>query len=114
MCRTSAVTAFSASTRTPTSIDVLQTALTQARQRSSSPTYTGSVKVIRSIPAVTTRQPLWRIAAIPATSSHIRMTTPPWTKPAEFASWMLIQRISSELERETGRGCAILGHGRRS
>ena len=97
------MTAFSASTRTPTSIDVFQTALTQARQRSSSPTWTGSVKVIRSTPAVTTRLPQCRIAAIPATSSHILITTPPWTNPAELASWMLIQRISSELDLETGR-----------
>ena len=59
------------------------------------------------MPAVTTRQPLWRIAAIPATSSHILITTPPWMNPAEFASWMLIQRISSECERATGRASAM-------
>src|SRR5689334_18564621 len=61
------------------------------------------------MPAVTTRRPQCRIAAIPAASSHIRMTTPPWTNPAELASWMLIQRISSERERETGRGSSGLG-----
>ena len=83
---------------------MLQTAFTVALQRSSSPTWTGAVKVIRSIPAVTTRVPQWRIAAIPAASSHIRITVPPWTNPAEFASWMLIQRISSERESAAGRG----------
>ena len=36
--RTFQVTAFSASTRTPTSIEVLQTAFTEAMQRISSPT----------------------------------------------------------------------------
>jgi hypothetical protein len=35
------------------------------------------MKVIRSMAAVTTRLRQWRIAAIPATSSHSFMTTPP-------------------------------------
>ena len=43
---------------------------------------------------------------MPATSSHIRITTPPWMNPAEFASWMLIQRISSDSEPATVRGSA--------
>ena len=62
---------------------------------------------MRSIPAVTTRWLQWRIAAIPAASSHMRITVPPCTKPAEFASWMLIQRISSEREAAAARG--VLG-----
>jgi hypothetical protein len=33
------------------------------------------------------------MAAIPATSSHIRMIVPPCTFPAMFASAMLIQRV---------------------
>ena len=41
------------------------------------PTNTGCRNVMRSMPAVTTRLPEWRIAAMPATSSHIRMITPP-------------------------------------
>src|SRR5690242_7221681 len=76
-------------------------------QRRSSPTKSGREKVIRSMPAVTTRPPQWRIAAMPAASSHIRITTPPWMKPAEFASWMLIQRISSEQDAEAGRGASL-------
>src|SRR5581483_11486163 len=99
-------TAFSASTRTPTSIEVRQAAFTVAMQRSSSPTKSGSAKVIRSIPAVTTLPPQCRIAAMPAASSHIRITTPPWMKPAEFASGMPIHRISSEQEAEAGRGAS--------
>jgi hypothetical protein len=67
------------------------------------------MNVIRSIPAVTERIPQCRIAAIPAASSHILITTPPWTKPAEFASWMLIQRISSDRESEALRGSCFAG-----
>ena len=104
MWRRSPVRGSSASTRTPTSIEVRQAALTVARQVSSSPTWTGSVNVIRSIPAVTTRRPQWRIAAIAAASSQVFITMPPWTKPAVLASWTPAQRISSERESATGRG----------
>ena len=62
------------------------------------------MNVIRSIPAVTTRRPQWRMAAIAAASSQIFITMPPCTKPAELASWTPIQRISSERESATGRG----------
>ena len=78
--------ASSASTRTPTSIDVRHAALTVARQVSSSPIEIGSTKVTRSTPAVTTRRPQWRIAAIAAASSQVFITTPPCTKPAALAS----------------------------
>ena len=57
MWRRSPVRGFSASTRTPTSIEVRQTALTVAEQIRSSPMLTGWMKVIRSIAAVTTRVP---------------------------------------------------------
>ena len=79
VCRTSPLRGFSASTRTPTSIDVRHTALTLACSVTSSPMWTGSRKVMRSMPAVTTRWRQWRIAAIPAASSHSFMTLPPWT-----------------------------------
>src|SRR5437588_9765301 len=59
---------------------------------------------MRSIPAVTTRRPQWRIAAIPATSSQSFMITPPWTFPAVLASAMPIQRVSTEVESDGRRG----------
>ena len=88
---------FSAVTRTPTSIDVRQAALTLACTVSSWPTCTGWRNVIRSIAAVTTRQPECRTAAMPATSSQRCMITPPWTLPAVFESAMPIQRVRTEL-----------------
>ena len=102
MWRRSPVRGFSASTRTPTSIEVRQTALTLAEQIRSSPMLTGCMKVIRSIAAVTTRLPEWRIPAIPATSSQSRITTPPWTNPAELASPMPIHLTSSERDSAAG------------
>jgi uracil-DNA glycosylase len=57
---------------------------------------TGEVNVIRSIAAVTTRPPEWRIAAIPAASSQSFITTPPCTNPAELASPIPIQRARYE------------------
>src|SRR5438270_10413338 len=56
------------------------------------------------MPAVTTRVPLCRIAAIPATSSHRRMIAPPWTWPAVFASSTPIQRVRTELVLAGRRG----------
>ena len=94
---------FSASTRTPTSIELRQTAFTEAVQRSNSPTNTGVMKVIRSIPAVTTRRPECLIAARPPASSTSRITVPPWMKPPELASPIDIQRTSIELESEIRR-----------
>ncbi len=44
------------------------------------------MNVIRSMPAVTTRPPQWRIAAIAAASSQVFITIPPWTNPAVLAS----------------------------
>ena len=81
-----------------------------AEQVRSSPTLTGSRKVMRSIPAVTTRVPQWRTAATPAASSQSFITMPPWTNPAEFASTSPIQRIRAEREAEA----ACLGSIRRS
>ncbi len=106
MCRRSRVNGFSASTRTPTSIELRQAALTVAVQLSSSATATGSRNVIRSSPAVTTRMPQCLIAASPAASSMKRRTVPPWIEPAEFASWTLIQRISCEVDSEACRGAS--------
>ena len=94
----------SAVTRTPTSIDERQAAFTLACTVSSWPTFTGWMNVIRSIAAVTTRQPEWRTAAMPATSSQKRMITPPWTKPAVFESAMPSQRVNTDCEADGGRG----------
>ena len=102
--RLSPVRTSSASTRTPTSIDVCHAALTEACRVSSSPTWTGSRNVIRSTAAVTTRPPLWRTAARPAASSQSFITVPPWTNPAEFASSRPIHLTRIERERVTGRG----------
>jgi hypothetical protein len=59
---------------------------------------------MRSIAAVTTRSPEWRTAAMPATSSQRCMITPPCTLPAVLASPIPIHRLSTELERDGGRG----------
>jgi hypothetical protein len=104
VCTTSPVRTFSDSTRTPTSIEVRHAALTVAFTVTSWPTYTGSLKVIRSMAAVTTRPPLCLTAAMPATSSHMCMISPPWTFPALFASAIPIQRLRTELDAEGGRG----------
>jgi hypothetical protein len=81
----------SASTRTPTSIDVRHAALTVPRSVTTSPTWIGERKRISSTAAVTTRPPASRVAAIAATSSHSFMIQPPWTLPAMFASWTPIR-----------------------
>jgi hypothetical protein len=86
VCATSPVGTCSASTRTPTSIEVRQAALTVARSVMTSPTFTGERNFIASTAAVTTRPPARRVAAITATSSHSFMIHPPWTLPARFAS----------------------------
>src|SRR4051812_35897748 len=104
VCRFSPVPGRSASTRTPTSIDVFQTALTDAQNVTRSPRFTGSLNVIRSTPAVTTRRCACRIAASPAASSHIFITTPPCTKPAVLLSSMPIQRTSTDREADAGVG----------
>src|SRR5215208_1038930 len=54
--------------------------------------------------AVTTRPPLCLTAAMPATSSHMCMISPPWTLPALLASAMPIQRLRIELDAEGARG----------
>src|SRR3954447_654735 len=84
--RISPETGFSDCTRTPTSIDVRHTALTDAFSVSRSPTCTGATNVMRSTAAVTTRERAWRIAAVAAASSQSFITVPPWTNPAAFAS----------------------------
>ena len=86
MCSIARVRSVSFSTRTPTSIELRQAAFTVARTVTSSPTRTGRWKVMRSKPTVTTRWPQWRMAAMPATSSHSFRITPPWALPAEFDS----------------------------
>ena len=53
MCRTLPVRMFSASTRTPISIDVRPAWLTAARKVTSSPTLIGSLKVTWSTDSVT-------------------------------------------------------------
>src|SRR3954470_19638498 len=104
VCRFSPVPGRSASTRTPTSIDVFHAAFTDAQNVTRSPRFTGSLNVIRSTPAVTTRRCACRIAASPAASSHIFITTPPCTKPAVLLSSMLIQRTSTDREADAGTG----------
>jgi hypothetical protein len=94
----------SASTRTPISIEVRQTALTAALKVISSPTCIGSRNVIRSTPAVTTRSREWRMAASAAASSHSRRIVPPCTNPALLASVIPIQRTRTERDSEAGRG----------
>jgi hypothetical protein len=59
---------------------------------------------MRSMAAVTARRPEWRTAAIPATSSHRCMITPPCTFPPRLASPIPIQRLRTELDAEGGRG----------
>ena len=86
MCRVSPLRMSSASTRTPTSIEVRQTALTVERSVMTSPTWTGERNRIPSTAAVTTRPPASRVAAIAAASSHSFMICPPWTLPAMLAS----------------------------
>lgn len=83
------------STRTPTSIEVRQAAFTLALTVTRWPTKTGWRNVMRSMAAVTTRVPQWRIAAMPATSSQSFMIVPPWTLPAVFASVTPIQCVST-------------------
>ena len=65
MARTVPSRGCSASTRTPTSIEVRQAALTEAVKVTSSPMWIGSWNVIRSMPAVTTRRRECRTAARP-------------------------------------------------
>src|SRR5919199_3396773 len=65
---------------------------------------TGSRKVVRSMPAVTTRQLECLIAARAAASSQSFITVPPCTKPAELASWIDIQRTRTACESAAGRG----------
>ena len=110
MWRWSPVRGFSASTRTPTSIEVRQAAFTFAEQVTSSPTLTGRMNVIRSMAAVTTRLRQWRIAAMPATSSQSFITIPPWTNPAELASPIPIHLTRTASESAAGFGL----HERRS
>src|SRR5215210_8553009 len=58
---------------------------------------------MRSIPAVTTRPIEWRTPATPAAESHSFITTPPWTKPAEFASVGPSQCTSTASDWRTDR-----------
>ena len=102
--RTSPVRGFSASTRTPTSIELRQAALTVAQNVTTSPTLIGTRNAMRSIAAVTTRRPECLIAARPAASSASFITVPPWTLPALFASAMLISLASIVLESEGDLG----------
>ena len=64
----------------------------------------GVRNVMRAIAAVTTMCPACRAAVIPAVSSHRRMTAPPWTAPAGFASVGPMSWLTTVLEEDTGRG----------
>ncbi len=105
--RTSPVDGFSDSTRTPISIDVFQEALTVALNVTTSITWTGTRKSIRSIETVTTRPRQNFTADTPAASSTSRMIVPPWMLPVPLASVGPIQWASSDSDSATGR--AIMG-----
>ena len=83
----------SASTRTPTSIEVVPDQLTCASACTRSPTRTGSTKSISSIDAVTAGPPECRCATTPATSSTSFITTPPCTVPSRFVSRTVMIRL---------------------
>src|SRR5215207_3240085 len=85
-------------------MELRHAAFTVAFTVTSWPTNTGWRKFIRSIAAVTTREPEWRTAAMPATSSQRCMISPPCTLPALFASAIPIQRLRIELDADGGRG----------
>src|SRR4051794_11358582 len=89
-------------------MEVRHAALTDAEKVASSPVWIGSRNVIRSRPAVTTRPPECRIAAMPATSSQNLRTVPPWTNPAVFVSVTPIHRTRTERDAATGRGSMTL------
>ena len=82
----SPVRGFSASTRTPTSIEVRHAAFTDALQREQVADVDGLTNVIRSTPAVTTRRRRGGPRRAPAASSHSFITVPPCTNPAALAS----------------------------
>src|SRR5918994_3735354 len=88
----------SASTRTPTSIEVRPTSLTEACTDTTSPTLTGCRKLIWSSEAVTTGPPACRLAAIPAAVSISFMISPPCTLPMMLAldRSMCWDRVTSE------------------
>src|ERR671912_16180 len=88
----------SASTRTPTSIEVRPTSFTDACTKTTSPTLTGCRKLIWSSEAVTTGPPACRLAAIPAAVSISFMISPPCTLPMMLAldRSMCWDRVTSE------------------
>src|SRR4051794_11693521 len=93
-------------------MDVRQAALTLAENVTSSPTWTGVMKAMRSTPAVTTRQRECLTAAAPAASSQSFMTTPPWMNPALFASSTPIHWISCVCDSATVRASTSAPPGR--
>src|SRR5882757_6454622 len=98
----------SVSTRTPTSIEELPTKLSDAFTVTREPRWTGSMKLIWSIAAVTTGPREWRMAASPAALSTSFMITPPWTKPARLASSMPIFCESTTWDSRTARSSICL------
>lgn len=75
-------------TCTPISIDDLPAQFTWELTCTTSPTRTGTRKVISSSAAVTAEPPECRAATTPATESTSFMMTPPWTVPSRFVSWL--------------------------
>jgi hypothetical protein len=86
VCRRRPVISSSASTRTPTSMDVRPAKLTLDFMTTRSPRWIGSRKSTRSIDAVTTGARQCRNAEMAAHLSIIDMITPPKTCPMLFAS----------------------------
>ena len=82
----------------------MPTSFTEARRVSTSPTCTGSRNETSSTLTVTHRPSACRIAASAAAVSARRMTTPPWTLPATFASVTSISWVSVTWEDEAGLG----------
>ena len=76
-----------------------------------SPTCTGSRNVISSIATVTASPAAWRIAARPAAVSTSRITTPPCTWPAMFASVTSISwvRVTCESATRLGVRSQVMG-----
>ena len=73
--------------------------------------WTGSRKVISSIPTVSATPPECLIAASAAAVSTRRMITPPWTFPATFASVtsIICVRVTSESDALRGLGADTRG-----
>ena len=99
-CRTTPVRGSSASTRTPTSIEVRQAALTVAVNVTSWPILIGTRNDMRSMLAVTVRRRECRTEAMPAASSTSFMIVPPWMSRLALASAIPIHCASTVVDSD--------------